>query len=134
MRYLQENYAEPVMEGSGQFCLSVFPDKETAFIFFMQGFHNGIQGDFAGLVSLNYDDPPTSDYFKSLWREFYPNLLTESDRPQCVECAEFADKIQHAKQAKDNALISSLTSQQAEHIKWAKALFQVCNVKFIMCN
>jgi len=80
LKHLAEKYAEPVMENSDYIHLTFFACQEDVFTFFITGFHNGIQGDFDGLVKLNYDSPPSQDYFKRLWNNYFPKMLTESDR------------------------------------------------------
>jgi hypothetical protein len=133
MRFLIANYAEPVMEGSSQMCLSLFHNQDSVFSFFLNGFSDGIQGnlpklisillgDFDGLVKLNFASPPSIEYFKEIWRDYFHNVLTESERPQCVECSQYDSKIKKAISDKDSSLVNSIKELKHNHLKNAKSL------------
>jgi len=41
------------------------------------------------MVALNYVEPPSFDYFNKLWNIHYSLVITETDRPICVECYKY---------------------------------------------
>lgn len=62
--------------------LNFFQNKEDVFKFFCVGSHDGINGEFEHLISQNLNCPMSFEHFKNTWKIHFPNLLTESDRPQ----------------------------------------------------
>lgn len=128
LRYLQHSkYVEPV-PGSCKFnfkndtlgnpenvSLTFFHDKESVFRFFMLGVEDGIPGEFEGMVKLNFESPPSINYFKKLWESDFPFLLTESDRPQCTECFKYDKEAKEALRSNDTVLHASILAAKRSH-------------------
>lgn len=91
----------------------------------MCGFEDGIQGEFTDLVKINFDSPVSESWFTQVWKEQFPDLYTESDKPQCVECAKFKEDEKSAHRNKDGALVAILRQKKEEHLKNARAVFDV---------
>ena len=104
---MQDHYSEPVVRDSSPNTrlISVFENREAIYNFFMTGYEDGIQGEFAGLVKLNFDSPVSYEWFKTVWKNSHPLLYTEDDKPQCPECYEFKEKIKESLRQKDNAQV-----------------------------
>lgn len=81
--YASDVYSDPIP--SSRFRrISYLIDISPAYRFFMTGFSDGIQGDFSGLVSLNWKIPISFSYFKKIGNLDHELLLTESDVPNVM--------------------------------------------------
>ena len=147
---LNEDYAEPVMSirtklrclsvyeigkdeeddneeryctGNNERSLTSFYDKQHVFQYFNSGETNGVVGEFEEIIKLNYREPISRGYFYRLWREAFPLLLTESDRPQCSQCAKHNEIIHNAIVAKDFHLKETERAKKDEHLRQAREVF-----------
>jgi len=91
----------------------------------MVGNEDNIQGDFDGLVHINFDSPCSFSWFSEVWDNYAPKLITESDHPQCVECFELTSQHREALHRKDNVGAINILEKKNKHIENAHKVFEV---------
>ena len=57
--------------------------------------------------------------------EYFPDLCTESDKPQCPECFECDEQIRAAHQTKDHVVVQMISEKKKQHRNNARELFEL---------
>jgi hypothetical protein len=124
LEYMAEKYGEPVMGSENTLSLTYFYDKVKVWKFFNHGKIDGLQGEFEGIIAENWNNPISQNYFLTIWRKYFPHLITESEKPQCSECLTAQEEMALSKKNKDNKHI--MIKQKIEkHLQRANAIFQL---------
>lgn len=76
-------------------------------------------------MKLNFDSPCSESWFIQVWKEQFPTLFTENDKPQCVQCFEFKENQKEAFRKKDGALATTIRLQKDQHLKQARDIFEL---------
>lgn len=96
------------------------------FHFFCTGEECGIEDDnFIPMVKLNFNSPLTFQWFENVWSKEFPFLYTESDSPQCPECADYTESIRKAHRDKDPTKTAQIQQQKDIHCRQARDLFDL---------
>jgi len=122
--FQSEHFSEPMMGfPESHRRVSLFPTKNSVYQFYGTGEFNGIFGDFPEWVQELKKNPVSEKYFVKIWKDYFPNLFTESDKPQCCFCQQNDEKRKEFFKNKDFAKVNELVAEKKEHLFNAKSLF-----------
>ena len=103
--------------------ITLIPSKQDVYIFMCKGEVNGIRGEMPSWVEDISRNTPSETYFLKIWTKFFPDLYTESGRPQCTTCAEFDTARKEKLKSNDGVGASELMNKKREHLQKARGVF-----------